>query len=90
MSDMIDREQALACFEGWYDPRRDEYHDEYEIPGYEKLESLPYIEADIIFCGDCVHCRNRNGRTECALHDRVVVDDADFCSWAERREDGSD
>ena len=47
--DLIDREKALACFDGWYNPIRDEWHDVEEIPGYEKLEELPIV-AEVEDC----------------------------------------
>lgn len=48
MSDLIDREQALACFEGWDDGM--EWHDATELPAYDRLQKLPIVvEAE-----DCI------------------------------------
>ena len=48
------------------------------------LEQLPSVQPDIIRCPDC--CYN-DGTAYCELHFRNVKA-KDFCSWAERREDG--
>lgn len=84
--DLINREQALGCFWNYANDDGAGYG-ETEMPAYDRLQALPYIEADIIFCKDCVHFREHFGRTECVVLDRIVDEDADFCSWAERRQE---
>ena len=44
MKDLIDREAALNCFHSWVDQYGDVYTPD-EIPEYQAIEALPYVEA---------------------------------------------
>ena len=48
------------------------------------IDELPSAQSDIIRCPDCYY---NDGTAYCELHFRSVKA-KDFCSWAERREDG--
>jgi len=66
------------------------------------IDAQPTIEPDIIHCKDCAYCDSDvvdapYGMTKkifwcdrlyAGANENLVVDPDDFCSWAERREDG--
>ena len=61
---------------------------------YEIIEQLPPVQPEIIYCKDCKWYGRANPRIfyrgmDC-LQKRIdtIVPDRDFCSKAERREDG--
>ena len=67
-----------------------------------ELMMLPSAQPDIIHCKDCAYCDSDvvdapYGMTKkifwcdrlyAGANENLVVDPDDFCSWAERREDG--
>lgn len=67
-----------------------------------ELMMLPPVQPDIIRCKDCAYCDSDvvdapYGMTKkifwcdrlyAGANENLVVDPDDFCSWAERREDG--
>jgi len=64
---------------------------------YKALEDLPSAQPKIIQCKDCKHCATETDKDgtcySCTLiYDAYTfwqdVEPTDFCSWAERREDG--
>lgn len=46
--DLINREKALGCFDGWEDDHGG-WHDADELPGYDKLQALPVV-AEVEDC----------------------------------------
>lgn len=54
------------------------------------LESLPSAQPEVIHCRDCRYGNYDafEKRTWCKLHPIIDVNDDDFCSKAERKEDG--
>lgn len=46
--DLINREKALGCFDGWEDDHGG-WHDADELPGYDKLQALPIV-AEVEDC----------------------------------------
>ena len=100
MDDLIDRQKAIDVsalkewVENWFTKNR--YYHPYaknnNIPItelYDILELMPSAQPEIIYCKDCEWF----GKAGCAIE---IVDDSDkptendFCSFAERRTDGSD
>ena len=69
---------------------------------YDKIKSLPPAQPDIIYCKDCAYCDSDvvdapYGMTKkifwcdrlyAGANENLIVEPDDFCSWAERREDG--
>jgi len=45
MSNLIDREAALACFHDWVD-RNGDIHTADEMPEYQRIEALPSVEPE--------------------------------------------
>ena len=66
------------------------------------IDELPSAEPDIIRCKDCAYCDSDVvdapygmtnkvwwcDRLYAGANENLVVEPDDFCSWAERREDG--
>ena len=57
------------------------------------LEKLPSIQPEIIYCKDCKHhwthkCMDSMPIERCDLEQTFYDAEHDFCSLAERREDG--
>ena len=83
--------KALSEYNGEYDCRS-----RYGViaDSIENLKNLPPAQSDIIYCKDCKWYGRANPRIfyrgmDC-LQKRIdtIVPDRDFCSKAERREDG--
>ena len=84
---LIKQEDAIECVERGKDA--------WEV--IDQISRLPSAEAEeIVRCKDCKYKRLYDeGETKyyfCALEDRPnrnwSVDDTDYCSWGDRREDG--
>ena len=76
----ISRTQAIdALKEKVFHNLSDEFYGAMQV-----LDELPSIQPEIIRCPDCYY---NDGTAYCELHFRNVKA-KDFCSWAERREDG--
>lgn len=100
--DCISRQAALNLFPD--DNLYWDTNEGYFAPHYAKtkLMTLPLVQSDIICCKDCAYCDwdvidVPYGITEkvwwcnklCAeANENLIVEPDDFCSWAERREDG--
>ena len=55
----------------------------------EKLKSMPTVDAvPVIRCKDCVYCRDTtDGTRKYCTSTGSLVNDGDFCSWSERKEE---
>ena len=85
MSDLISREAAIDAVRNYPDDL---------ISQLTAIEDLPSVEPEIIRCKDCKYS-SPNKVYGCRIHsfaddldERMYSDD--FCSYAERRTDGSD
>lgn len=52
------------------------------------IDNAPTIDAvEVVRCRDCKHGTEKDG---CIICDQNIWDKNDYCSYGERREDGSD
>lgn len=88
MDDLISRQATyLALVEKGQASKRYKLGETWELNGEEireVLDALPSAQPDIIRCPDCYY---NDGTAYCELHFRNVKA-KDYCSWAERRENG--
>lgn len=91
MNDLISRQAVLDMANGWTynfcDP-------EDEWAAMKEIRELPSAEPEIIRCKDCKHYKidhpRANGYHCCyRMHNIFPMKPDDFCSHAERREDGT-
>lgn len=64
-----------------------QYYKEHTLMEFcERIDDAPTVDAEpVVRCKDCVHfC---DGICNDAHVDVIYVDDNDYCSWGERRED---
>ena len=99
MRDLIDR-WAVRLIESDSNAYPQEWNDDYEkgfMDALNKVLALPSAQPEIIRCkdcrfatltydGDCKYCQYLEG--EFGLTDAVYFDGNDYCSHAERRNDG--
>lgn len=84
MQDLISRQAALDAFN---------YVGEYNLILYQSIKNMPSAEPKIILCKDCKHywihkCMDSMPIERCDLEQTFYDPGRDFCSLAERREDG--
>ena len=83
-TDLISRQAALDAFN---------YVGEYNLILYQSIKNMPSAEPKIILCKDCKHywihkCMDSMPIERCDLEQTFYDPGRDFCSLAERREDG--
>ena len=101
MNDLIYRQAAIDAL-GFYKPVSDTWTDEYEIGVYKQwqkdkkaISDLPSADAvTVVRCRDCKHYQFAKERAfgipvkRCEITEFEDVDDFDFCSRGERRDNG--
>ena len=92
MDDLISRTQAIYVASGYCHPANIAT----------ELAKLPTVSPDIIHCKNCAYCDSDvidapYGMTKkvwwcdrlyAGANENLIIEPDDFCSWAERREDG--
>ena len=91
MSDLIRREDALACFHDWLDEYWHE-HTADEMTEYAAIEAPPSVDAvEVVRCRDCKFYNNHGLKDACYDEDACHWSEVeqpnpdDYCSGGERR-----
>lgn len=80
MSDLIERQEALKICRKYWHPTFN--------PIMEKIEQLPSVQSEIIYCKDCIYYTPMNRETKtgiCSLTMHQNFGDNWFCAGAKRR-----
>ena len=94
--DLISRQAAIDALTEHAKWLQERYHETCSLPGMIRvIEELPSVEPEIIRCKDCRWYKKERGwhgieYTVCKLSpiNRPIREEDDFCSRAERREEG--
>ena len=100
--DLISRQAAIEALYDWelsytWDEHcKEEYDSPYIISPSKVIDGLPPAQAEIITCIDCIHYTplgKDKAWGRCSVHsspteNQRMCQSCDFCSWAERRNDG--
>lgn len=86
---LIDAEEAYKVLTDYYHQRTEIQHDALK----EAIERVPTVDAvEIVRCKDCKWYERKypwNGNIYECSYLEAPMDDNDYCSWGERREDGT-
>ena len=93
MNDLISRQAAIDVVHKWLSSVFGVNSTDNSIGVFKRLRQLPSAQPEIIYCKDCKHYQFADNRAfgmpvkMCEWFDFEDVDDDDFCSRAERREE---
>ena len=85
---LVDADEAYKVLTDYYHHRTEIQHDALK----EAIERVPTVDAvEIVRCKDCKWYERKypwNGNSYECSYLEAPMDDNDFCSWGERKEDG--